>query len=484
MKEYVFASAAAQARAVRELRVSARALLEMYLERVEALDGRINAVVVRQFEQARKAADAADAALKKGADVGPLHGVPTTVKEAFDLEGAPTTWGAPAQKSNIAKTTAVSVERLQRAGAVVFGKTNNPLMLADWQSFNEVYGTTANPWNLDHTPGGSSGGSAAALAAGFCGFEWGSDIGGSLRVPAHFCGIYAHKPTWGIVPPEGHGLAPAPPTDVSVVGPMARSAEDLEIGLKVTAGAHGPAARGWKLALPACEKKSLKEFRVAVMDDAAPAEVDGELREALGRLVSFLRSKGTTVENACPDFDLEEVARDTTLLLRGATSGKLPMQEFENAWRLRNERPEADDSYQVRYARGIAAFHREWLQTHARRQKRLLSWEDFFSRFDVLICPPASTAAFRHDHSMPRDARTAMVNGRPRLQVEQVFWAGLAGTTWLPATAAPLARTAAGLPIGVQIVGPLHGDFTCLRFAQLVEHEYRGFDAPPDYAVT
>lgn len=480
MIEFAFASAASLAAAVRERHVRSRDLLEMYLARVEELNPEINAVVDLQPEKARAQADAADAAIARDERAGPLHGVPMTVKEAFDVEGLATTWGSPAHRGNIAMSTAESVRRLERAGAIVFGKTNNPLMLADWQSFNQVYGTTSNPWNHEYTPGGSSGGSAAALAAGLTGFEWGSDIGGSLRVPAHFCGIYAHKPTWGIVPPDGHGLAPAPPTDISVVGPMGRGAEDLEIGLRATAGAFGPASRGWKLELLGCAKRDLSEFRVALMDNAAPAEVDGEIREALGRLAAFLRGKGASVDDtARPAFDLEEVARDTTLLVRGATSAKLPAEEFERSWRLRNERAATDDSYAVRYARGIAAFHREWLQAHQRRFQRLLAWEQFFVRFDLLLCPPASTAAFHHDHSLPREARTALVNGQSRPQVEQVFWTGFAGSTHMPATVAPLDRTSAGLPIGVQIVGPLHGDLTCLRFARLLEREYRGFEAPP-----
>jgi amidase len=266
---------------------------------------------------------------------------------------------------------------------------------------------------------------------------------------------------------------------------MARGAKDLEVSLGVTAGAHGPASRGWKLELPACEKQTLKDFRVAVMADAVPAPVDGEIRDAIGRLAEFLEGRGATVDRtARPEFDLEEVSRDTTLLIRGATSGKLPAAEFDTAWRVRNERPESDDAYPARYARGIAAFHREWLVTHNRRFKRGRAWEEFFARWDLLICPPASTAAFRHDHSQPRDARVVMVDGKPRASIEQVFWAGLAGSTYLPATVAPLARTAGGLPIGVQIIGPLHGDLTCLRFARLLERDYRGFEPPPQLALS
>ncbi len=479
MTDLAFESAVALAAAVRERRITARALLELYLERVEKLNPSLNAIVVLEADKARAQADAADSALARGEKPGPLHGVPATVKEAFDLAGTPTTWGSPAHKANIAATTAVSVERLQRAGAIVFGKTNVPLFLADWQSFNDVYGTSVNPWDPERTPGGSSGGSAAALAAGRVGLEWGSDNGGSLRVPAHFCGIYAHKPTWGIVPPEGHGLAPAPPTDISVVGPMARSAKDLRLMLALTAGPHGPAARGWKLALPECRKRSLRGFRVAAMLDAPQAEVDAGVRECLESAIEFLRREGARVDtSARPAIDLEDVARDTVLLIRGATSAKLPKEEFERALRQRGELEASADDYVARHARGVAAYHREWLIEHDRRYRMQLAWERFFEEWDLLLCPAASTTAFRHDHSQPRHERLVPVNGRPRPAIEQVFWAGLAGIAHLPATVFPVGRAPDGLPVGLQAIGPLYGDYTCIAFAELMEARYRAFEAP------
>ena len=227
-----FSSATELAAAIKTKEVSSRELTDLYIDRVERYDGDINAGVVRDFERGRKAAEAADAALSKGEDLGPLHGVPMTIKEAYDIEGLPTTWGYPEFSENIANSDADSVARLKEAGAVFFGKTNVPLSLADFQSFNDVYGTTNNPWDLTRTPGGSSGGSSAALAAGLTGLEAGSDIGGSIRNPAHFCGIYGHKPTWGIVSDQGHALPGAlAPADIAVVGPMARSAEDEELSM-------------------------------------------------------------------------------------------------------------------------------------------------------------------------------------------------------------------------------------------------------------
>ncbi|MDG2278986.1 MAG: amidase family protein, partial [Pseudomonadales bacterium] len=243
-----YSSATELAAAIKAKDISSLELTELYIARVEQYDDQINAVVVRDFERGREAAKAADDALARDEDLGPLHGVPMTIKEAYDIEGLPTTWGIPEYQDNIASSDAESVRRLKGAGAVFFGKTNVPLNLGDFQSFNDIYGQTNNPWDLTRTPGGSSGGSAAALAAGLTGLEAGSDIGGSIRNPAHFCGIYGHKPTWGIVPDEGHALPGgyAPP-DIAVVGPMARSAEDLALSMDIVAGASRTDIRGWQL---------------------------------------------------------------------------------------------------------------------------------------------------------------------------------------------------------------------------------------------
>lgn len=478
--DLAFASATELASGLRARRYGSRELLEMYLRRVESLDARLNAVVVRDFERARAAADAADAALARGELLGPLHGLPMTVKESFDVAGLPTTWGNPALRHNIAATTAESVRRLQDAGAIVFGKTNVPLMLAEWQSFNEIHGVTANPWDLSRTPGGSSGGSAAALAAGLTGFEFGSDIGGSLRIPAHFCGVYAHKPTWGVVPPSGHWVAAGPRTDISVCGPMGRSTADLELGLQLTAGPDGPQARAFQLKLPPCPHPGIREFRVAVLLDAAPSEVDAEVREAVDAVARYLAAEGAEVSwDARPDIDFDMVSRDTTMLIRAATSGRLPEADYARFQCERAALDATDDSYPARFARGIAATHREWLQANGRRWAMQRAWERFFEHWDVLICPAAATVAFEHDHSQPRHARLVPVNGRELLSIDQIFWAGLAGISLLPATVVPAGRSRAGLPIGLQIIGPEYGDLTCLALAGMLEQGWRGFEPPP-----
>src|SRR5580704_14197467 len=236
MDERAFASATRLAAEIRDRRISCRELLESYLARDERYNPALNAIIARQIEPARERAEAADAALARGEIWGPLHGVPMTVKESFDVAGLPTTWGNPAWKDRRATANAVLSERLMGAQAVIYGKTNVPLMLQDAQSYNEVYGTTNNPWDVKRGPGGSSGGEAAALAAGLSAMGAGSDIAGSLRNPAHYCGIYAHKPTSGLITTRGHAPGPVlTPTDISVVGPMARHAEDLELALRILA---------------------------------------------------------------------------------------------------------------------------------------------------------------------------------------------------------------------------------------------------------
>jgi len=267
MTDYTFASATDLARLIKTRQVSSTEMLEHYLKRVDQYNGPINAVIAQNRDEARERAKAADTALARGEDWGPLHGVPMTVKESYDVAGYKTTWGVPEMKDNVAREDALSIRRLKGAGAVIFGKTNVPLRLADFQSYNDIYGTTNNPWDKGRTPGGSSGGSAAALAAGLTGLETGSDIGGSIRNPAHFCGVFGHKPTWNLLPPRGHAMPGVKtPADISVIGPLARSARDLETALLVMAGPDEIQSRGYSLSLKRLGKP-VSALRVAVWSD-------------------------------------------------------------------------------------------------------------------------------------------------------------------------------------------------------------------------
>ncbi|MGA8400583.1 MAG: amidase family protein, partial [Stellaceae bacterium] len=270
-----FDSATLLAADLRDRKIGCVELLDFFLARAERHNPKLNAIIVWQIDKARDRARAADEALAKGQRWGPLHGVPMTVKESFNLAGLPTTFGNPAWKDNVPAANSVVVDRLQNAGAVIFGKTNVPYMLSDSQSFNDIYGTTNNPWDVTCGPGGSSGGEAATLAAGLSALGAGSDIAGSLRNPAHYCGVYGHKPTWGLIPTRGH--APpgvVTPTDISVVGPMARSADDLALALGILAGPDALQQAAWRVQFPAPRGRSLKDFRVAVWGSAPEAPID------------------------------------------------------------------------------------------------------------------------------------------------------------------------------------------------------------------
>jgi amidase len=483
MADLPFRSAKQLAADLRKKKIGCLELLDTYIARVDKHNPRLNAIIATDLDGARRRARAADVALRKGKAWGPLHGVPMTIKESYDVVGMPTTWGLPELKDNYPARNALAVDRLLRAGVVLFGKTNVPLMLADWQSFNAVYGTTNNPWDLSRSPGGSSGGSAAALAAGLTGFEAGSDIGSSIRNPAHYCGVYGHKPTWGIVPPRGQSLPDkVAETDIAVVGPMGRSADDLALGLGAMAGADEIDGRGWQLRLPAPRRKALREYRVAVMLSDPNSDVDREVQDRLQALADFLAKKKAKVsDRARPDVDTREAHRVFIQLLRAATSGRQTAEELErNLAIARGLRPD-DESYYARMMRANTLLHRDWLAANETRHKMRWNWHEFFEEWDLLLCPPAASAAFPHDHEGERHERTIRVNGGDVPTTDQLFWAGYTGMAYLPSTVAPIGFTPAGLPVGVQIVGPQYADRACIDFARLLEREYQGFVAPAGY---
>ncbi len=322
MTDVAFLPARALAALVRRGRIGCVELLDHYIERVERLDHALNAVVVRDFERARRRAKQLDRNRGRDGSSGPLYGVPMTTKESFDVAGLPTTWGYEGRRGHKAAANALAVERLEAAGAVVFGKTNVPVGLADWQSYNPVYGASSNPWNTDHTPGGSSGGSAAAV--GLTGFEIGSDIGGSIRVPAAFCGVYGHKPTWGLLSPRGHSLyGAASMTDISVIGPLGRSADDLALGVGLLAPPDEPETP-LTLPLPAPRTQSFEALRVAVWADQPGQATELEVTARIQGLASFLRRQGAKVSaTARPDFDPTEAFHLYLKLLNAALSGRL-----------------------------------------------------------------------------------------------------------------------------------------------------------------
>ncbi|WP_137391279.1 amidase [Rhodoligotrophos defluvii] len=484
MTELAFASATALVRALRDRTVSARELLELYWARVEKYNPAINAIIWSDIEAARQAADAADRRLDEGRPAGVLDGLPMTIKESFQLAGSPTTWGVPHYRDNITDTDADAVARLKAQGAIIFGKTNVPLMLADWQSFNVIYGTTNNPWDLSRAPGGSSGGSAAALAAGLTALDMGSDIGSSIRNPAHYCGVFGHKPTYGVVSYAGHALPGIVTTsDITVAGPLARSAADLALELDVIAGPEAIEASGWRLDLKRPTKTAISEFKIAVMLSDPCSEVDQPVQDEIGRLAEFLGSRGAKISyTARPAFSTAEAFDIYIALLRAATSRAQTDEGFARHVELAAKLDPKDQSYFARMVRAHAMPHRTWLQVNERRHHMRQAWAHFFQEWDLFLCPAAASAAFPHDQEGERYDRRILVNGRQVPTTDQLFWAGYPGAFYLPGTVAPIGLSPDRLPIGVQIVGPHYQDYTTIAFAQLLEREYRAFQPPPGFS--
>jgi amidase len=463
-------------------RVSAVELFDQAIARIGKLDQHINAVVVRDFDRARQAAIAADQALARGEKL-PLLGLPMAVKESFNVAGLATTWGIPAFKGRVAQEDSVVVERLKAAGAVILGKTNLPVALADWQSSNPIYGTTNNPYDIERTPGGSSGGSAAALAAGYVALEMGSDIGGSLRTPAHYCGVYAHKPTYDLVPMRGHTFpgAPALPgggEGLAVAGPMARSARDLALALELIAGpdelTEGVA---YRLVLPRPRHLTLREFRVLLIDRHPLAPTQEVIVQALARLEERLIKEGVTVGRASPKLpDLAEATRNyVRLLAPPMTMGRDP--GYYERMKAIAENISDKDSLDAIYVRGANVGWREWRAAERARAGFQRQWRELFKEWDLVLCPVMPTVAFPHDRT-DMAQRRMVVDGAQEPYTHNIVWAGFATSAHLPATVAPIDRTPAGLPIGVQIVGPYLEDRTPILFAQQMERAFGGFVPP------
>ncbi|WP_213290320.1 amidase [Bradyrhizobium sp. sGM-13] len=401
-------------------KISAVELFEHAVGRIEALDLRINAVVVRDFERARAAAREADAALARG-ERRPLLGIPMTVKESFNVAGLPTTWGLPAGRDWQAPEDAVAVARLKAAGAVILGKTNLATAIADWQSFNAIYGTTNNPWDLTRTAGGSSGGSAAALAAGYVPLELGSDISGSIRAPAHLCGVFGHKPTSHLVPQRGHAppRSPALPTDLTsglgVCGPLARTADDLSLALDLLAGPDDPEAAAYRLTLPPSRHSALKDFRVLLIDSHPLLAVESDIRAALDQLANKLGKTGAKVARSSPLLpDLAESARLHTRMVRNFVAFSRPPEFFkQHQEEVASLRPD-DDSLKAWRTRAPLLNHHQWLAGEIARARLRQQWANLFREFDVVLCPPFSVVAFPHDQKADQEQRTIDSRSRDR----------------------------------------------------------------------
>ncbi len=465
--------------------IGAEELMWAVIARLGQHNERLNAVVTTDFDRALEAARAADSARAAGEELPPLHGLPMTIKDAIETANLVTTGGNPDYKDHLPPRDADPVARLKTAGAIIFGKTNVPYMSGDWQSYNAIFGTTCNPFDPARTPGGSSGGAAAALAAGISPADIGSDVGGSIRIPAHFCGIFGHKPSFGLVPKRGH-LPPAPGMlsegPLSVIGPLGRSAADLELIFGVIAGPR-PQEKAWRLALPAPRRASPRGLRVAIWADDSFSPVAADIAAAVRHAGEVLARDGASVDfDARPELDFAAAHEIYSVPMHGLMTSDFPAKARMTLARRAEKLDPDDKSHAALQARGAALSHAQGLCWDNQRARLMNIWARFFRSYDVLLCPPTSVAAFAHDHSADFWNRIIEVDGTSRPYGDLMHWAGLATGADLPATAAPAGRTADGLPVGVQIIGPFQEDLTPIAVAAMLEERLGGFVQPDGFS--
>jgi amidase len=485
--ELDFATALQAAEAIRNGKISSVELTKRMFARIERYNPALNAFSYQLRDEALAQAKRADEALAQGRSraakpPGIFHGVPITVKESFGVKGHPCTWGiSELRDSKAPKNSDVVNHLIADAGAVLLGATNVPLELADWQSYNSIYGQTNNPWDVKRTPGGSSGGSAAALAAGLGYLSAGSDIGGSLRVPAHFCGIFSHKPTLDLVSLQGHlpGGEPGLPgfsTLLAVGGPLARSAGDLLAALQVIGGPTGWDAKAWKWQMPAPRHRNLKEFRVGYVIDDPIAPPTPEMKAVLESVIEKLRSLGVKLIPGWPEgVQPAELLANYRFHLDAFFFSTSPPQEQE---RLRKE---FGSGFGNPNSGALSPFA-DWQKQNFRRLAFRTQWQAYFNQADVFLSPVAFTTAFPHDHSEPQEQRMIATSAGARHYMDLLNWIAPATLTGCPATVAPAGRTKDGLPAGIQIMGPFWEDATPITFADLLSREIATFVAPPGYS--
>ena len=485
-----FATATELLADLRAGRFTSSELTEFYIRRIERYDATLNAVVVRDFERARQQAAAADQAGARSGEA-PLLGLPITLKESINVSGLATTCGVPEWKGYVSQHDAPATARLRAAGTVLLGKSNVPPALADWQSDNPIYGRTNNPWDPSRTPGGSSGGGAAALAAGLTALEVGSDIGGSIRVPAAFCGVYGHRPSETLLPKSGQFPMPPLPNAAVVMGvqgPLARSAEDLELALSVLAGPDVGEDVAWRVELPAARRERLQDFRVAVLPPISWLPVDAEIAAALDSVASRLGRLGCAVRQAQPELLGDQ--REQHMLYRSLLSAVTSARIEEEARRQRVAMYEkAGDEFSRAHLRGLVARPGDYITWNGRREQFRAAWRAFFRDWDVLLAPAINVLAYPHiDRAWPPDdsdlTLTFTVDGRSVPYLHGLVYPALSTVAGQPATAFPAGRSRSGLPIGLQAIGPYLEDRTPICFAALLAREIGGFTRPEGYDRT
>ena len=473
-----FATALEAAEAIRKKQISSLELAQQTFARIDKYNPKLNAFAYQMRDEALARAKQLDEAQARGKQLAVLHGVPIHVKESFAIAGHPATWGIPQMKDSKAPANSEAVARLVGAGAVLLGGTNVPINLGDWQSYNEIYGTTNNPWDVTRSPGGSSGGTAAALAAGLGYLSIGSDIGGSIRVPAHFCGIFGHKPTLDLVSLQGHAPGgqrgnPGFSTLLAVCGPLARSAEDLLAAIRILGGPADYDTKAWKWELPASRHENLRDFRVGYVLDDPYCPVTPETKAALERPIQALEKAGAHLKPGWPaGFKIDDLYQNYMFHLFAFLFSVQPPEGREAFLK--------QSGVDGQPVAGLAPFT-DWQRQNFRRLAFRAQWQSYFNDVDVFLSPVAFTTAFPHDHSEPQGKRTLATSQGPRAYNDMVKWIAPGTLTGCPATAMPVGRSSAGLPIGMQILGPFWEDATPITFAKLLAREIGGFVPPAGY---
>jgi amidase len=470
-RKLAFAPASEQIRLLQSREIGAGELLDLYLDRIDRLNAEYNLVVAFDRDRARAAASEIDRRRREGETLGPLAGLPITIKDSYEVTGMPATCGLVPLRHHMPEQDADAVALLRKAGANIFGKTNLPAGASDWQSFNPIYGISRNPWNPERTVGGSSGGAAAAVAAGLTSFELGSDIGGSIRIPSHFCGVFGHKPTYGLVSVRGH-IPPPPGTlhqpELGVAGPIARSAADIDLLMSVLAPP-----------LPAPRHDRLADFRVGVWWGGDAYRVDSGYRQALEAYVADLRAAGARIEEVELPVEPRE-SYEVYLQVLFAIVGAPALQEADAFERLAGQDETGIAAKLARYMRTSLG---EWFELAEKREHLFRAWARFFGEYDLLLCPAVPVVAFEHmaeGSGVHSDQlfRRITIDGEPAPYLD-FTWQGLALVANLPATVMPTGKFSQGLPCGLQLIGPHREDRTNIRFAQLAEQAAGAYLVPP-----
>lgn len=481
--ELQFATALEAADAIRKRRISSAELTQHMFDRIERHNSSINAVVTLMHEEAMRQATRADLALSLDKNWGPLHGVPITIKDTYEVRGVRTTAGSQYYSTYHPEHDAEVVSRLRRAGAVIIGKTNTPEMAGDVQTYNDVFGQTNNPWNVARTSGGSTGGGAAAVAAGLSYLSIGSDIGGSIRTPSNFCGVYGHKPTLNLVSLRGHipppvEARPVPAATLPVAGPLARSPEDLKMALEIIGGPAGDSAEAYRWSLPPARKARLSDYKIGYVLDDPNCPVTPETGAQLQRAIEALSAAGARVTEGWPEgVDPKKSFETYFYLLMAAVGGGLPMGREEYFRKAARTEP---PSLMTLRARAWTDTHEKFKEMERLRMLERQNWRNYFREFDAFLLPVTFTPAFAHDHSN-MDLRILETSVGTRSYLDLFFYVSFATLAGLPATSAPVGLTEEGLPVGIQIVGPYLEDATPLDIASHLAKRIGGYAVPPGY---